>query len=501
MPKPAKVVPCTGCSQPVTDFRRLTSKVCLDCCWRKFVTDHGVTVLNHGSFAIAIKGPRYGQPQAGETIRIRCVDCQQESEKVVSPKTLTNGHLARCTTCAIKVKKGNTKAFAGRTHSDETKAKMRSWWNDQRVYGIDRSMPIRDEIERIIGGPVLNWETFQVTMNGYPPDYQDLLFTCQECASLSKQQFRGMPDVSPKCGTCLKKASFVRDDQNRYRSSYEVALEAFLKDHGVTVVTNHTGLIAPYDLDLFLPERNIAIEINGVYSHCEVFKNKDYHLMKTQRCEAVGVRLIHIFEDEWVYRQDIVKSRLLTILGKQQGPTIGARKCQVTTPDWREAMAFLKDHHIQGACQYTEGYALTHGGEMVAVMTFSKARVGIGSHAKDRWELLRFAVKRDHSVPGAASRLLAGFLAKHGPVPLHSFADRRWSVGNVYEKLGFKLLRTSAPGYCYVIKHRREHRFKYRKDRLVAQGEDPNLSEHEIMFKRKHYRIYDCGTLVYGMNC
>lgn len=78
-----------------------------------------------------------------------------------------------------------------------------------------------------------------------------------------------------------------------------------------------------------------------------------------------------------------------------------------------------------------------------------------------------------------------------------SYADRRWSKGNLYENLGFTLLSKTKPNYFYTKGHYRENRFKYRKSEIIETEEDKAKTEKQIMKDRGYYRIYDSGTLKY----
>ena len=71
------------------------------------------------------------------------------------------------------------------------------------------------------------------------------------------------------------------------------------------------NIIHPYELDIYIPSKKIAIEYNGLIWHSEKFKGKvfNYHLNKTENCEKIGIRLIHIFEDEWNEKKEIIKSK------------------------------------------------------------------------------------------------------------------------------------------------------------------------------------------------
>ena len=116
------------------------------------------------------------------------------------------------------------------------------------------------------------------------------------------------------------------------------------------------------------------------------------------------------------------------------------------------------------------------------------------------WELLRFCNKINTTIVGGASRLLKHFLKINNPINLISYADMRWSNGNLYEVLGFKRIRISPPNYFYIINKKREYRYKFRKDVLVSEGYDKNLTEFEIMNQRGYNKIYDCGNIVYSLN-
>jgi hypothetical protein len=131
-------------------------------------------------------------------------------------------------------------------------------------------------------------------------------------------------------------------------------------------------------------------------------------------------------------------------------------------------------------------------------MTFGLLRKSMGATNIDgTYELFRFCNKLDTTVIGGADKLLKYFINTHNPKEIISYADRRWSQGGLYEKLGFEFIHNSKPNYWYIIGTNREYRFKFRKDVLVKEGFDIHKSEREIMLERGIYRIYDCGNKVY----
>jgi hypothetical protein len=133
-------------------------------------------------------------------------------------------------------------------------------------------------------------------------------------------------------------------------------------------------------------------------------------------------------------------------------------------------------------------------------MTVGHKRKSLGSVSnKDEFELLRFCNKLNINVVGGASKLLKHFIKVVQPKEIISYCDRRWSQGNLYEKLGFSKIHYSKPSYFYVKNDKRYNRFNFRKDILVREGYDVDKTEHEIMKERSIYRIYDCGTILYKL--
>lgn len=325
------------------------------------------------------------------------------------------------------------------------------------------------------------------------------------------EEYKAYNDNIPiRCNTCGK--IFYQTPHNHLKgegcphcngniSKPETNIAEFISQY-VEIDTNNRGIIDnSKEIDIYIPSKNIAFEYDGLVWHSEKFgKDKNYHLDKTKSCLKKGIRLYHIFEDEWVYKQEIVKSKIKSIIGAIDNK-IYARKCTVKKLLKGVSDLFLEENHLQGKCNSKYQYGLFYNGELVSVMTFGHLRKNLGSKNDNEYsyELLRFCNKLNTTVVGGASKLLKYFIEEIKPESIISYADIRWSNGNLYEKLGFKHIRDSKPGYFYVIRQKRENRFKYRKDVLVKEGYDKNKSEHEIMLERKIYRIYDCGMMVFEM--
>ena len=287
---------------------------------------------------------------------------------------------------------------------------------------------------------------------------------------------------------------------NKNISSCEIELKNFIDSLGVVCDSKNKTIIKPLELDIFIPSHNLAIEYNGLYWHSEEYLSNNYHLNKTELCYINNVRLIHIFEDEWLNKKDIVKSRIKNILGFTKNKIYG-RKCTIKEVSSKESKVFLDDNHIQGGVNAKIKLGLYYGDKLVSLMTFGSLRKNLNQKKEDGvYELLRFCNKLDTTVIGGADKLLKHFIKTYSPKQIISYADRRWSIGELYKKLNFEFVKNSKPNYFYVIKNKRENRFNHRKDILVKKGYDKNKSEHEIMLNKGIYRIYDCGNIKYILN-
>lgn len=305
-----------------------------------------------------------------------------------------------------------------------------------------------------------------------------------------------------ECGRIFEKEanSFLQHNGCPYHncnSSYkEKELFSFIKSMCNDAINNDRKTLDGYELDVLVPSKQIAFEFDGIFWHNENNKTNDYHLNKTIICNNKGVRLIHIFEDEWINKKNIWKSMIANILGFTKNKIYG-RACTIDTVDSNTAVKFLNDNHIQGWCPSNIKLGLYYKGELVSLMTFGKSRHFIGS-GKYEWELLRFCNKLDTTVIGGASKLFSYFLRNYKPTSIVSYSDRRWSEGDMYNKLGFTFSHYSKPNYFYVIDNVRKNRFNFRKKILVEKYNCPmEMSERDFCKEKKWYRIYDCGTSVH----
>lgn len=276
-------------------------------------------------------------------------------------------------------------------------------------------------------------------------------------------------------------------------SKAEKEIKDLLTNFGLEIISNDRVLISPLELDIVIPEKNVAIEYDGLYYHNEnIIKDKKYHVNKTEKCNSRGIKLIHIFEDEWIFKKDIVISRIKQILGISDSIRLQARKCKINEIPKNLKNDFLEKFHLQGKDNSIINLGAFYDNELVAVMTFSKGNISKGSKViKGIWELNRFCTNYKYHIPGIASKLLSFFERNYEWDEIFSYADRRWSVGNLYEKLGFEFDGFTSINYWYSKGVERIHRFSLRKKKT----EPKDIPEWVLRKKEGFLRIWDCGNL------
>lgn len=285
-------------------------------------------------------------------------------------------------------------------------------------------------------------------------------------------------------------------------SAPEIEIRDFIENAGYDCKSDRK-ILRGKEIDIFISELNIGIEYNGNIFHTEWGggKQKNYHLFKTDECKKQGVGLIHIFEDEFFLKKDIVFNKIKHILHIDKNlPKIYGRKCEIKRIYAHISNTFLDMYHIQGKVSATVYYGAFHNNELVAVMTFKTENNG-------KWELTRFASDYNYVCCGVGGKMFKHFIKEHNPIEVKSFADRRWTINetsNLYTQLGFEFDGYTPPDYHYYNssedRYQRFHKFGFRKNRLLKKYPDlltPEMTETEMVKKLGYDRIWDCGLIKY----
>lgn len=302
---------------------------------------------------------------------------------------------------------------------------------------------------------------------------------CHECRNMEKREIR------------YKKYS---QEFSKYRSQEEIDVYTFVVSLLGADRVQHSRrcIIPPLELDIYIPDLNIAIEYDGLYWHSEPNRDKQYHLTKTLMCDEKGIQLIHIFSDEWLTKRSVVESMLRSRFGLITDRK-AARKLEVKEFEHnsQDIVDFFNTNHLAGHVKFLKCYALVdESGQIYSAVSFRNP-----FHKKYRgfFEISRFASKKDTNIPGGFSKLLkyACYDLKNICTGILTYADLRFGKGFVYEKSGFEFVDDTVPDYFYTDGDKRFSRFKFR-----AQD---GKTEKEIAMENKVSKIYGCGSRLYMM--
>ncbi len=341
------------------------------------------------------------------------------------------------------------------------------------------------------------FKTFNIELlSNYTNSAEKLKLKCLKCSCIFEESIWKFQQghLCPKCYPRENGTSIAE------KEVYKFICKLIGKDkveHNCYSIIKNPNTSNSLELDIYIPDKQIAIEYNGLYWHSELVLSRfDYHLQKTNLCKEKGIYLIHIFEDEWIFKKEIVKSRIKQILKVNDSERIHARKCEIKEIDPKVKNEFLEEFHIQGKDASKIKLGAFHNKELVSVMTFGKGNISKGSKSKEGvWELNRFCSNSNYHIPGIAGKLLSHFKKNYEWKEIFSYADRRWSTGNLYYQLGFELNKITQPNYWYLKGFERIHRFGLRK----TKDEPKDIPEWILRQNEGYTRIWDCGNLKFKL--
>lgn len=287
------------------------------------------------------------------------------------------------------------------------------------------------------------------------------------------------------------------DVEPSWRSKAEIELYEYCKEtfNQYEWKNNVKNVIPPYELDIYNPDLNMAIEYCGNMWHSENFGEKlsSYHKMKYMLCAEKGVKLITIFESD-----DMTKIKNLLNTIHRVNDKIYARKTSIRQIDSKEAKEFHISHHINNSVGSKYNYGLFYENKLVMVASFGKSRY----NKKYEYECTRMSSHSEYTIVGGASKLFKNFIETIKPNGCITYADLRFGSGSVYLNCGFKFEGYTSPNYWYFHRNNATKLFsrvKFQKHKLYNTLEtfDSSKTEFQNMIANKWDRIWDCGNAIY----
>ncbi|MCG3175411.1 MAG: hypothetical protein MOGMAGMI_00340 [Candidatus Omnitrophica bacterium] len=318
---------------------------------------------------------------------------------------------------------------------------------------------------------------------------------------------------SPQCLEHFKMSTFMNRElsehgqgdilynQNKI-SSLEKEILTFLQEiSNLEIIRNYRPeFLEGREIDIYLPSHKVGIELHGLVFHSErpIFGEKDLTKIKTQhqrkflKCRENGVTLLQFFEDEVLYKKEIVFSIILNKLGIST-LKLNARDCEIREVSLQESKIFLEENHLAGYTTSSLRIGLHHPEKgLVSLLTFR--RPFNKKYGNETMEIARFVSLKNTLVRGGFSKLLKQaekILLDLNYTKILTYADCRISKGEVYSKNYFQYLSSTQPNYFYEKSGARESRQKHRKKSGLE------LTEKQQNNQEGWFAIYDAGSLIF----
>ena len=251
-------------------------------------------------------------------------------------------------------------------------------------------------------------------------------------------------------------------------SNVEKSLLDYISTITDNITPNDRTVLNGKELDIYLPELNIAIEFNGLYWHSDKFVDKDYHLNKTIECKKKDIDLIHIFEDDWKHNKDIIKSLLWSKINHAKKIEINEYSIKKTSI--KNTKIFLKENHIKGYIKSNYILGLYTNNTLESVMCFNITKNDIS--------LTQFCDKKYSKYKNNEYILFTHFINNNKPKSISYIRDLSFIDNNICETIDFIFSKNIQPKPYHIIKNKKE---------TYLKGEKYNI-------------IYDCGYDLYIFN-
>lgn len=286
-------------------------------------------------------------------------------------------------------------------------------------------------------------------------------------------------------------------NMNESQSEYEKEILEFVKEiYNNEVITKCRSIITPYELDIYLPDRKLAIEFNGSYWHSTLKKSKNYHQDKTIDCAKQGIRLIHIFEHEWINNKEKLKSFLKDTISINK-IKVAARNVNVKAVNLSNEREFLDRYHLQGYTQSSICLGCYYNNELISLISFRKPRF----NNNYEYEIVRYCNKNGYAIVGGLEKMFKRFIEQYSPQSIITYSDISKFTGNCYRKIGFKPVHPNPitePNYVWVSADKKNilSRYQTQKHKLINNELGTNdETEDDIMTSLNFLKVYDSGNI------
>lgn len=234
------------------------------------------------------------------------------------------------------------------------------------------------------------------------------------------------------------------------RSSGESEMFHYISSLGLkeNAVPNDRSLIYPQELDVYIPEKNIAVEFNGIYWHSvRAGKSDTYHYEKWLSCRRKGVALISVWEDDWNYRNDAVKSLLKKMIAPESLKLVNESSIKAEVVSRDIAHTFHKENNVMRRIdgEIHIGIRDNSVGDLLAVSTWKVVEdcIYLQGYCEKNWTTINNGV----ALCVDLGRKMA---QKHGATHMIAISSNSYPCEDDYLSVGFTPFSVIPPSRYYI---------------------------------------------------
>ena len=295
-------------------------------------------------------------------------------------------------------------------------------------------------------------------------------FKCLKCQNIFKKTWFQIRSCGYKCEQCYPRRSGS--------SVPELLIKEFIESLGFDVILNSRKIISPNELDIYIPSEKIAFEYNGLYFHSfhylkDIRKIKTpelYHFNKVVDCQKNGIKLIHIFEDEYLSNKKLIENKIKTILNKSNSKKIDIDVLKIKEViNLSEKENFIKEYHYENNISSIDIGAYNLDLSLLSLISFYEIEEG-------EWILNNICTNYNYSINQIEKYLFCYFILNYPWKKIIVYDDRRWIDKNILNELGFKKENDDIEIGCWFLKNGKR------------------LNKFEFVFDEELDVIWDCGS-------
>lgn len=435
---------------------------------------------------------RFGvkRPQILQSLKDKTKETNIERYGGIAPACNENIKLKMQQTCLDRY--GVKNAF----QSEEKKKKIRE--TNKLKYGAEHFQqseiflrPIFEKrIEKLSKYmiPLFTFEEYMQFGSGHSYKWK-----CLKCGKEFEQCYYGNSEkvgsiIIPRCCYCHPIQEF-RSDGEKELFSYVTTI------YTGTIIENDTTILNGYELDIYIPDKKVAIEFNGLYWHSEEQgKDRNYHLWKTKKCFEKGIHLIHVFEDEWQYNKKYVCNKIQQLLCENN---LSIETYQIKKLSTQEGNEFLSKYTLSKNTYSLIYYGFFVNTQLIAVISFNHTKY----NKKFQWQLSKYAIIAGYSSELVFKLLFNTFLCDENPLSIIAYINNRYDDGCELKVCDFKKVNDTKPNYFLFKGTKKLSRYDCNQKKLIKQllgnKYDSNFNGEDNLSLNGWMKIYDCGSSVF----